>query len=124
MDFCQVKEASIWKLWLNFFAKFAWNELYQDWLWKMVDRIKLGMNGLMRFPGTIPVGGVAGFVPQDPAGISVDEQATGVPMGITALGSAVLVGTVGNSQPAEVLVGNTVFSVSVWKGLCIPLDPA
>jgi len=30
----------------------------------------------------------------------------------------------GNSQPAELFVGKHVFSVSVWKGLWIPLDPA
>jgi hypothetical protein len=82
------------------------------------------MYGLMMFPGTIPVGGVAGIVPQAPGASNVDEQATGVPSGTTPEESITLLGVVGNSQPAEVFVGNTVLSVSVWKGLWIPLDPA
>ena len=88
----------------------------------MVDNIRFGTKGLIIFPATIPVGAVAGAVPQDPAGINGDEQAAGVPIG--TIGSATLVGTTGNSHPAEVLNGNTVLRVSVWNGLCIPLDPA
>ena len=60
----------------------AWNELYQDWLSKMVDKIRLGTNGLTILPGTIPVGGVDGLNPQSVGRINGEEHATGVPVGM------------------------------------------
>jgi len=53
---------------------------------------------------------------QELAGTTGEEQTTGVPVGITPVGSFAL-GVVGNSHPAEVLNGKTVLSSSVWKGL-------
>jgi len=80
-------------------------ELYQDWLIKAVDRIKLGMNGCKpASPGVMPVGvGRAVWSdPQAPGAKNGDEQATGVyRVDGPPEESDTLLGVVGNSQPAK-----------------------